>query len=153
MVHQKLEEARAHLVSLIEIHSPQGSAKNFVTIVFDGKTGVWGPRHMGSVHILFTCEESADEKIKRMVTQADNKKCLVVVSNDKDIQYYVRSQGAKVMSVQEFLNKMSPFRLRNLPVNSRGGKENDSKEISHTLQYEITSEFKKIWLKRDTDGG
>ena len=102
---ESLRTGRESLIQFIEIHKPQGSLKNPVTIVFDGQAGIGTPREVSAVKVVFACGESADEKIKRMVGMAGNKKNMVVVTDDREIRYHVRALGAKVLWVGEFLGR------------------------------------------------
>ncbi len=64
-VQKKLEDERQQLIQWIESCQPQGSSRNAVTIVFDGKTDVWGGAGAGSssVQVIFSQGQSADERI------------------------------------------------------------------------------------------
>ncbi len=92
---------------------------------------------------MFSQGQSADDKIKEVVEAARNRKRIVVVTDDKEIKFYVRSLGATVLAVKDFIPRLLPEK-RNLKskADSREGKH-----ISHSLEHEITSELKKIWLK------
>lgn len=143
MAPKKLEDARDDLIRFIEIHRPQGSLNNTVTIVFDGQAGMCGQPKSSQVKIVFSSGESADDYIKRAVSRLPHKKSTVVVTNDRDIKLYVRAQGARVKSVDEFLG---------IAKNSQATQ--DSKYISKTLEHKITTEFEQIWLNKpspDTD--
>lgn len=142
----KLESGRLQLVRMIEAHHPQGSPKNRVTIVFDGQPGMASPPVSESVKVIFTSDETADEKIKRMV-QSSAQKQAVVVSDDRDLRYYVRALGASVMTVKEFVKRLRPGGRSEKPAVPPG------KQISKTLEYEITSELEKLWLRKDTQSG
>lgn len=146
---KKLEDQRQQLIQWLESAQPQGSSRNVVTLVFDGRSDVWGVAHSSSsIQVIFSHEETADQKIVRMVDAARNKKNIVVVTDDRSIKYAVRALGAQVSSVQEFLGKakVSEGVARSVPQPQAG------KHISKTLEYKITSEFEKIWLK-DKKGG
>jgi len=153
----KLEDRRRHLVRFIEQHAPQGSPNNRVTIVFDGDLDIFGGMTSTTAKIIFSQGESADDKIKRIVSQAENVKNVVVVSDDKNIQYAVRALGARVSGTKAFLDKAKPSGQRKrMPSKDSGRKKgslagNDSlepeKRISKSDEFEITSEFGKIWLK------
>ena len=137
---KKLEDARDDLIRFIEIHRPQGSSNNPVTIVFDGQTGMGGPPKSASVKIIFSSGESADDYIKRAVSRSPQKKNTVVVTDDRDIQLSVRAQGAQVKSVDEFLSRKEAAK--------NSAATEDSKYISKTLEYKITAEFEQIWLTK-----
>ena len=102
-----------------------------------------GGASLSSAKIIFSQDETADLKIKSMVAQSSNKKNIVVVTNDRDIQYSVRALGAKVLSVQEFLKKAQTAR----PGAFSSQDKEDVKRISSVTESKITSEMAEIWLK------
>ncbi|MDP2653028.1 MAG: NYN domain-containing protein [Candidatus Omnitrophota bacterium] len=138
LVSAKLEDAREGLVRLVETHRPQGSVNNRVTVVFDGQPGIVGNVRGGEVAVVFSSGESADDRIKRIVDESGNKRSCVVVTDDRDVQYYVRSLGARVVGVAEFLSRMKPA----------GAAPQGGQPISKTEESRITSEMKDIWLKK-----
>lgn len=148
---EKFEDQRLRLVKLIDVQRPQGSSNNEITIVFDGQGGIISQDVSASVRVVYSKGESADEKIKDIVAQAENKKRIVVVTNDRDIQYAVRAQGASVLGVEEFLARMCPStpssREKSRP--STPTENESSKYISKTQEFKITEELKKIWLKEE----
>src|SRR5258708_7153259 len=91
-----LEEGRKGFLRWIENARPQGSVNNQVTVVFDGAEGSQG--FHGEIRVVFSDGCSADDQIKRMVEEDNDRKNCVVVSDDKDIFLYARSLGARVMS-------------------------------------------------------
>ena len=143
----KLEDQRRYLICFIEQCTPQGSLKNHVTIVFDGNIDVFGGMASTVAKIIFSQNETADETIKRIVAAAQNTKNMVVVSDDRDIQYAVRALGAKVNGVQTFLDKGKGSRGkgRNTRKGSGGGKS--EKYVSKKDEFKIMSEMENIWLK------
>lgn len=142
----KLEDQRLDLIRLIEKHSPQGSSKNCVTIVFDGKLDVFGGMRSTAAQIIFSQGESADDKIRSIVAQAKNTKNIVVVTDDRDIQYAVGALGAQVIGAQEFLKKCrSPGKAK--PQRVKRTKVATEKYISKIDESRITSELGTIWLK------
>lgn len=145
---KRLREGRESLVSLIEIYRPQGSIKNSVTIVFDGQSGIIGYPNPSSVRVLFSSDESADDKIKRLVSESNRKKETIVVTDDRELQFSIRLSGAKILSVSDFLAQAKgPGGERPVGKNQKP-KAQEEKSISKTLEYKITSEFEKIWLKK-----
>ena len=103
------------------------------------------------VRVIFTEQESADDKIKSIVEQSPLKKSIVVVTDDRDIKYAVRPLGATVMGVKEFWAKMksSAAKQESSHKASKAMEKEEEKLISKTLEYKITSEFEKIWLEKD----
>lgn len=146
---KRLEERREGLIALIERYQPQGSWRNSVTIVFDGKSDVYAPLRHSKVRIIFTLDETADEKIKRLVQQSPSRKSIVVVSDDRDIKYHIRALGATPMSVRDFLSKISEPKPAAMAARIKGQAPADTKRISKTLEQKITSELVEIWLGKD----
>ncbi len=142
----KLEDERQYLVYLIELNQPQGSLKNQVTIVFDGRSGFWSGPSSSSVRIIFSDTESADNKIKKIIAESFTPKNFVVITDDRDIRYAVRAMGAALMSVKDFLKKIEPSAKKAVRGSSQGSGAN--KNISKTLEFKITSELEQIWLKK-----
>jgi len=136
---KKLHSSRNALIHFIEAKHPQGSRKNKVTIVFDGKADVWGEDSSASAEIIFTKNESADDKIKRLVERAKNPKEIVVVSDDREIIFFVKYCGARSMKVREFLSPSAP--------KTQKKDLDDEKRIPAEVQFHINEELKKIWLK------
>jgi len=146
------EDQRDGLIRFIEQKKPQGSPKNKVTIIFDGRPGRGGRGESSVVEIIFSQDESADDRIKRMVEDSKHKKSIVVVTDDRDIQYAVRASGAQVLGVGAFLSKMQPSAKRSPLREKSSGTVSDAKHISKTLEEKITSEFETIWLKKKSEG-
>jgi predicted RNA-binding protein with PIN domain len=138
---KSLETGRQSLISFIEQRRPQGSERNRVTVVFDGKPGMYGLPNASEVSVYFTEYESADDRIKWLVDEAVNKKELVVVTDDRDLMLYVRKLGAQVMSVSEFFGK-----VRTSGAPGKAGA--DKKVITSAFEYNINQEFEKIWIDK-----
>lgn len=143
----KLETSRDNLLKFLQTTRPQGSENNAVTVVFDGQPDMGGlaPTIEG-IRVTFSSHDSADDEIKRLVDDADNRKNMVVVTDDREIQYYVRALGAKVLSVHEFFEKARPSAVSkqtktDKPIAS-------GKNISKTVEHKINVEFEEFWLKR-----
>jgi len=117
-----------------------------VTIVFDGQADIIGKKMESVVNIIFSKDETADDKIKKMIAQSAQQSNMVVVTDDRDIQYAIRALGAKVCAVKEFLGRMITSQEKVLQKNKKS-KKREEKYISKTLERVITSEFEKIWLK------
>ena len=139
-----LRSGREALIALLEQRRPQGSARNQVTVVFDGQPGMLHQDASALVRVLFATSASADELIKSMVVEAKHKKNIIVVTNDRAIQFYVRACGAQVMRVQEFLSRI-PSNSRST---ARGRPHRGPKAISSLQKQRINQELEEIWLKR-----
>ena len=154
----KLEDQRRNLVRFIEQCSPQGSSKNSVTIVFDGDRDVFGGMKSTAAKIIFSQGESADDKIRAIVARANNTKSIVVVTDDRDIQYAVGAIGAKAIGVAEFLGKGKSAKNNKHMADKKSqrikkGLSVPEKYISKSDESSITSEMGKIWLKSDGKSG
>lgn len=161
----RLEEWRQELLRFIERRRPQGSLANKVTVVFDGQPEVFGWPPAGSasdVKVIFSRGQSADEEIKAVVAGSALRKNMVVVTDDRDIQYAVRALGARVCGVSEFLGKGGGSRAPSAPAQGRGGgggrqarqpEAPADKHIPTTIGHQITSEMEKIWLKDKKKAG
>ena len=139
---KKLRSGREGLVRFIEHYHPQGSNRNQVTLVFDGKADVSSPRFKSPVIVIFSKGESADTKIKRMVEKSKNPKRIVVVTDDKEIMFYCRSIGAALSSVREFINN-STLRKK---INSEYASE-EKLDLDSAVAKRITEDLKKIWVR------
>lgn len=148
---QVLKDARRDLVRFIGEKKPCGSSNNKVTVVFDGVEDLNFPRQRDNkgIEVIFTpplragagftSNSSADERIKKMVKDSKNPRRIVVVSDDKEIQFAIRSYGAHVTSVSEFIQKGNPS--LKIPQNP------PKIELSYQQIAKINQELKQVWLK------
>ncbi len=147
----KLRDGRDGLIKILQKYRPQGSLKNKVTIVFDGKDDVFFPsntkpisptRSNSNIKVIFSKNETADDKIKRMARKAVNPKVLIVVTDDKEIQYFVKSYGVKRQTVKQFLNPIS--KKTKLATKSKCTPK-EKPPLSSQKAIEITKELQEIW--------
>ena len=150
---KELKSSREGLIKLIEIYKPQGKGENKVTIVFDGRSGIWSDNRSASVKVIFSEGESADDRSRKIVSDSSRKKEMIVVTDDKELRFSVRALGANVMQVKDFLLKIKKYETPAgaPPSGSKIKKrpQEETKYISKTLEAEINSELEKIWLKHD----
>ena len=139
---KKLRFGREALIRFIEQKRPQGSPRNKVTLVFDGKAEFSGPQEKTSLNVIFSKSGSADDKIKKMVENCSDPRNIVVVTDDRQVMYYCRSVGSRVSSVREFMNA-GGVRKKNKSVVQIPDKP---KCDSRTAEA-ITEQMRKIWLK------
>lgn len=133
--HGTLREQRESLLRFLEETRPAGSPRNQVIVVFDGKEDVESPLWKGSVWVVFSSRTDADGVIKEMVDNLPNPRIAVVVTDDRDIQKWVRASKAKFLSCKEFLQKA--LRKPKSPLNS----EKPSPEEAQFLNKELL----RIW--------
>ncbi len=107
--------------------------------MFDGYA-----RHLGAdlsnseIRVIFSGADTADERIKRIVEQAKAAKNLVVVSDDNEIRYFVKSAGIAVLRVEEFIGGKKNLRKR--------GNETQDVKLTYTQMHKVNEELKRIWL-------
>lgn len=137
-----LKDGRDSLVEFIKKNSPQGSKHNKVVIVFDSKIDLLNSSAKDAkIEIIFTKNQSADDKIKNLVRLSKNPKEIVVVTNDKDIKFFVRSYSAKVIAINEFIKKDTAKNTQNTSTAQKSG-------LTYTQIDKINQELKEIWLKK-----
>ena len=140
---QNIDDGRTTLIRLIESFRPQGSLNNQVTVVFDGRPGRSLPPESPEVRVIFTYDESADDKIKRMVQDSSARRTMIVVTDDREIRFFVKSLGAQVLGSAEFLERLKPprgvVRLKD-----------DYEKISGEQEKMINQELSGIWLRKKT---
>jgi len=127
----------AHLLQFLKSGRLTGSRNNRVVVVFDGHDNpdVSGEREY---EIVFSGPRSADDVIKDRVTKSKNRSQIVVVSDDKSLTCFVRSEGAKIKSIAEFLGRIgSPAKIP----------PDDDKSLSCEEKQKINREMEKIWVK------
>jgi predicted RNA-binding protein with PIN domain len=136
---KRLARGREGFIRFLETERPQGSSRNKVTVVFDGRTDVYAPRINSEIEVIFSHNESADEKIKKLVEKYEQKN-LVVVSDDNAVKYSTKIQGASTMEAKEFLCRKSG---REKSCAAQEEKINPQT----SLGIEITKELEKIWVR------
>jgi len=140
---KKIHDKRKALVNLIKTSRLTGSPRNKIIVVFDGYSGSQDADclKMDSepVVIFFSMDESADDKIKRIVESCGNPKVMIVVSDDKQIQFVVRGLNAAVMGVEEFIRGKEKLKT------NRTDDQPDIK-LSYSQMHKINTELKKLWL-------
>ncbi len=128
------------LLHFIKNNNLTGSSRNRVEIIFDGAISHDLVNMYHNFKVTFSNQITADEVIKSKLEDAKNPRQVVVVSDDRQIQSYARRAGAKISKISEFI------RLKD-KTNAKKGSEVNTKDISFSLQHEITEEMRKIWDK------
>ncbi len=149
-IHKAIKDDRKALLELIIHKRLCGSSKNRVIVVFDGYPKITGERIEDSdIDVIFSRKETADERIKGIVENSVNIKNIIVVSDDKEIQFFIRSTGARAMGVEEFIGL--PFSDgRSAKSGGHLGKDKEDlikAELTYSQMHKINEELKKIWLK------
>jgi predicted RNA-binding protein with PIN domain len=104
-----LERAREILVSRLIGYRATKNAR--ITVVFDGRgpqATLPGARSATGVEIVFSrAPESADTRIKSIITREPSPRSCTVVTSDNSIRIHVRDFGAKVVSSAEFAQEIA----------------------------------------------
>lgn len=142
---KKLRRGREELIKHIEIYRPQGSIKNKVTIVFDGSPDVVPIKQRKSLvaEVIFTRGKTADERILKMIERSSNPKRMIVVTDDKELQFGAKALNANAVAVKDFIERSK----------RKGGKVHpkayEKPPLGSEVNQEILEELKKVWLKEN----
>lgn len=146
---KSLADGRQALIQWLTVSRPQGSRNNQVTVVFDGRSDVYGDASTGEIRVIFTQDTSADDCIREMVEDHARPKDLVVVSNDKDITIYARALGAAIISIEQFTQQLRLNQVKSQSTHKKSKIVAPTKYISHTQADAINKELRKLWTKND----
>lgn len=149
---KRISGSREEFIKLLLFFRPFGSLHNQVTVVFDGYSDTY-PANLGSnINVIFSNQESADEKIVKMVSSCKNSKCIIVVTDDKQIKLLVKPKIHKVMFCKDFMERASRLRDSNKKNISDEYQESCEKSnFSKTQASQITKELERIWLDKKAD--
>jgi predicted RNA-binding protein with PIN domain len=139
--HKKNTQVHTSLVTLIISRRLTGSPKNKVTVVFDGYPlkGYSVPQGQ-NFDIIFSRSITADEKIKKLVESFGNRNNIVVVSDDRQLQFTVKSLGARCMGIEDFIcGQVEKRRIKR--------EETVKAELNFTQIDQINKELRRLWLK------
>jgi uncharacterized protein len=123
---------RESFLAFLAKSNPQGN--NRMTVIFDSRDGGGSRTQLGSIAIVYTAGETADDWIIQAVRKTPNPRVVVVVTNDQAIRRLIRGTGAKWISTEDFLKSDNP--------NPRPKPTLMDKDTSDA----ITEELKKKWL-------
>lgn len=143
---KRLEDGRQALISYIEHNELQGSRRNEVTVVFDGKPGMYGHPATSYVRVVFTEYETADDLIKFQVQETKNRKSLIIVTDDKQLLLYVRALGAGVLSGGDFLRIKTSVTRHPSALDKK--KSGNTKAITSTFEHLVNQELEQMWLSK-----
>jgi predicted RNA-binding protein with PIN domain len=134
-----IHDSRFALIQFLRINKPCGSPKHKVTVVFDGYSNDLSLSGL-EFEVIFSCEDSADERIKKIVEKERLPKSLIVVSDDRQIRDFARLCGVISLGIEDFLNPPSK--------KSASRKIDQEKtQLSYSAAHKINEELKRLWLK------
>ena len=91
------------------------------------------------IDVVFSREETADAKIKRMVEASKIPGNIAVVSDDREVQFFIKSAGARAIGVEEFINPPKKTQPKNEDL--------IKPELNYSQISRINQELKALWLK------
>ncbi len=173
-----LELQRNKLIDFILRYNPQG--KNKITVVFDCKSSnpyepdSWTTTTIKGIKTIFSeGQKSADDVIVEYVENSYKPYNIVVVTNDKGIYRRIGGNGAKKMSVAEFIynrakeektinnvirmkqkddfsaisRELSDLWLKEDNKEEKNQKQKKNKNKNSEMEFDITAELSDLWLK------
>jgi len=108
-------------------------------VVFDGYPDLSRQKSdREEINVIFSKGETADSRIKKILETQVNPRNTVVVSDDKEIRFFVKAAGARSLGVEEFINpKVKPPRKEEGPIKA---------ELTYSQIDKINRELKTRWL-------
>lgn len=138
-INKKIKDEKLALLEFIRTRKLTGSSKNTVTVVFDGYPDTRESKHDTEIEVIFARKDSADERIKRMVEESGSPRNTIVVSDDKEIRFFVRSLGAIALGVEEFIIRKEKLK--------RQQEDSPKPQLSYSAMQKINQELRQRWLK------
>lgn len=139
LCNKKIKDPRSALLDLIKTKRLTGSPKNKAVIVFDGYNNLsCRMEDADEISVIFSGDQTADERINNIVKKSANPKNVFVVSDDKEIKLSAKLAGAKTKSVEEFIGPKIGRQIKEEPLKS---------ELNLSQMFQINAELRKIWLK------
>jgi len=139
-IRKKIKDPQRALLEFIKDRRLGKKSKSKITVVFDGYPQVSAQNlEETDINMVFSREETADARIKRMVETSKNPKNIVVVSDDREIIFFVKSIGSRSIGVEEFINpQVKPQRKKEDLIKP---------ELNFSQINKINQELKALWLK------
>jgi predicted RNA-binding protein with PIN domain len=129
------------LIQCIRNNRLCGSMKNRVTIVFDGYPTMSNPQQpLSDCEVVFSQDESADDRIRFMVEHIANPKIVIVITDDRSVQFHAKAAGAAVCGVEEFITS------KEASAAVKRQKADLKPELSTLDAARINNELRKLWL-------
>ncbi len=116
-----------------------GSPRNKITVVFDGYRDRSFENRDSDIHVVFSENVTADQKIKKLIEGSANPKNIIVVTDDKEIKLFARLFKCKAMGVAEFIPEKAKM--------DKSEKEPLKAELTYSQRQKINEEFRRLWLK------
>ncbi|MDP3731872.1 MAG: NYN domain-containing protein [Candidatus Omnitrophota bacterium] len=140
-IRKKIKDPQRALLEFIKNRIWGKNPKSKITVVFDGYPKVSAQNlEEAGIDVVFSREETADARIKMMVETSKNPKDIVVVSDDREIIFFIKSVGASAIGVEEFIiPEENPQRKKEDPIKP---------ELNYSQISKINEELKALWVDR-----
>jgi len=135
---KKQYQTREGFIQYIRTTKIARSARNKISLVFDGAKAVSfkDKPSFSPINVVFSKDETADDKIVKMARRQENKREVIVVTDDREVQERVKILGCSAVPVTLFFKELT----RRKGTNDREKPNPDKGEGKN-----ITEEMKKIW--------
>jgi len=139
-IRKKIKDPQRALLEFLKNRRLGRNSKSKITVVFDGYPKVAAQKlDETDIDVVFSKEETADARIKRLVQASKNPKNIVVISDDREIRFFVKSIGARSIGVEEFINpQVKPQRKKEDLIKP---------ELNYSQISKINQELKALWLR------
>ena len=137
------EATREGLIRFLTQHRPQGH--NPATVVFDGYAEMkmdWNWLLREGMNVIFSEDESADDRIVRLSEHAGNPKATLVVTDDRELSLRARDFNVKVIPIEAFVSKIVKEQK-----SSKLPHDDAKKKLSPAEERKITEELRRLWIK------
>jgi predicted RNA-binding protein with PIN domain len=128
MQQKNKQQSREKLAFMIDNYFHDKKAK--VTIHFDGFKNL--PIKLNSAKVVYSDGKSADDKIKNQIELANNRKNLVVITSDNNIQEFARVCSCLIIKSEEFARTI------------QSKKQDDEKDIIEKMNNNL-DEWEKLF--------
>ncbi len=115
------QRSREQIAFMIDNYFHDKNAK--VTIHFDGYKNL--PIKLNNAKIVYSDSENADDNIKNQIELAKNRKNLVVITSDNNIQEFARVCSCLIIKSEEFAKTI------------RSKKQDDEKDIIEKMKNDV----------------
>jgi predicted RNA-binding protein with PIN domain len=122
------QHSREKLAFMIDNYFQEKKVK--VSIHFDGFKNL--PINLNQAKIVYSDDESADDKIKNQIELSNNRKNLVVISSDNNIQEFARVCSCLIIKAEEFARTI------------QSKKQDDEKDIIEKMNNNL-DEWEKLF--------
>lgn len=122
------QHSREKLAFMIDNYFRDKKVK--VTIHFDGFKNL--PIKLNKAKIVYSDNKSADDKIKKQIELANNRKNLVVITSDNNLQDYARVCSCSIIKSEEFARTI------------QSKKHDDEKDIIEKMNNNV-DEWEKLF--------